>query len=604
MNTTQVRIKPLKSCEKNSTKYSLDRSLSHDLREYDEEHIDKSKPNIFLEKINKNIIYERLENVKKKYGMVCKNSTIDVANFVFTVNKNFFENNDEKKEFFLLHVNEFLKKECGEDAVLSVIGHDDEDGFHVHAYAVPLHKTLFKNRHKENEKIVINYRGKYSHSQKEIAEFRKNHMADKTKTGELQTRWAQFAKQLFPELERGKKQSEAKHISPKEYRKMIEKTLPELEKKNENLLKNNEKLSEENKKLNNEKNVLLSEIDLYKSEVELGENEKAMRNDLRKISPIEVAKLLGRNSFPSHINVNGKTEKISNSFDYLIHVEGMSFSGATKFLYEHFSANRVEKTVKENVESETPLYNRIKNQLIKKQMQALGNPVVRVTCQKIKDGKKIGVNLTKNNETGEEFFWNTEQIISNLHKLNRYNADGWNIYITPIEYEHGDNFTRKIPMLIDDVKDIEKIRNDIGEPDLIMETSPGNYQVVYCVENDIDYTQSKKKIEEKRGIYNQVFKAINQKYGDEKISGLRHCMRLAGFTNQKPEHEGEFVKLTSATKNPQNNVKTILESAEKYTEEKRKNVEIAPRTQPQKMQEIEPEIQESIEPEYTPFSPR
>lgn len=226
---TQCRVIPLKSCEKNSSKYSLHKSLAHDLRMYTEAHIDKNltKNNMFIFDDDKDFtienILKNLEEIKEKYSMVTKKSTIDVANYIFTVNKEFFEENTEeksreKKENFLEEVNNFLEKECGENSVLCVIGHDDEDGFHVHAYAVPLYKTLIKNKYKSEEKLLINYRGKYSHSKQELIEFREKKLSDKTKTGELQTRWAEHIQQIFPQLERGKRQSEKRHITPKEFR--------------------------------------------------------------------------------------------------------------------------------------------------------------------------------------------------------------------------------------------------------------------------------------------------------------------------------------------------------------------------------------------------
>lgn len=581
---TQVRVQPLKSCEKDSKKYSFSRSLAHDLREYNEEHIDKNlkNKNIFMERgITKEKIFQRLESLKQKYEMPREDSTIDVANYVFTVNKKFFEEDEKRKPLMLIHVQKFLEKECGKDAVLFVVGHDDEDGYHVHAYAVPLHETRRKTKYKDEKKTLINYRGKYSHTREELAEFRKNKIVDKTKTGELQTRWAEFAQTLFPELERGKRQSEKKHVTPKEYRKMIEKEIPEIErniseKKNEISEMNseisklrskkytvrNEVSTIEEEKKNLEKIVDELNMNRYRIQFELSEIEKERQKEFRQIQPQEIAKILGRKSYPSHVkDKKGNTRKIANAFDYLVYVEGMTFPGATKFLCEYFPQERTTKTIEKIFNSEKPIMQKFKEDAITKQMESLGNPAVRITAQKTdENGEKIGINLSKDPTTKEEFFYNVEQLKGVIPTLNRYNAEGWNIYITPIENEFSDNFSRKIFFLVDDVQDIERMKRTLGEPNLILETSPNNFQAIYTIDNEINYNTSKRNIEKQREIYNQIFKHINRQFGDVKISGLRHCMRLAGYANNKPNREGNFVKIIEKNPNAKNNLAQMLES--------------------------------------------
>lgn len=569
---TCVRIKPLKSCEKNSKNYSLSRSLKHNFRQYDEAHIDKnlSNKNFFYEKLSPEIIEQRLKDMKEKFPLVCKNTTIDAAEFVFTINKNFFDNKT-KKENFLYIVKDFLTEEFGtKEAVLGVVGHDDEDGFHVHAYAVPLHKTLFKNRFKTEEKLVINYRGKYAETRQKIIEARKNKTSSETKTGQLQTRWAQHLRLFFPQVTRGTKQSEKKHVTPKEYRKMIENDLPNLE-KNITTLQNTIKRAEQHldreeqlikikeeekamleKEIQNKQNEL-KDIDLKKYQIkyELSEMEKEKQNFYRDIKTEEVVKFFGETSYPASVrDSKGKLRKINNPIDYLCLVKGMSYSGSIKFLSEYFSEERALKTVSKKVENfeEKPKDFLIKEEIIKRQFSALGNPVVRVTAQRViqddnGETKKVAINLCKDKDE-KEFFKNINNVIQDIPYLNKLNAEGWNIYITPIEEKDG-----KIAILIDDVKDTEKLKKEIGKPNLILETSHQNFQAIYVIHNKINYNLSKKKIEEERKIYHRVFTALNQSYGDEKISGLRHPFRLASYANKKPNREQIFVKIIE--ENPQ-----------------------------------------------------
>ena len=90
---TQIRVQPLRSNDFTSKKFSLTKSLAHDMRKYDEEHIDKerSKLNIVIGEPDK--IIEKINALKNEYGTITKRTTIDCANFIMTVNKNFFEQN-------------------------------------------------------------------------------------------------------------------------------------------------------------------------------------------------------------------------------------------------------------------------------------------------------------------------------------------------------------------------------------------------------------------------------------------------------------------------------------------------------------------------------
>lgn len=576
---TQIRVRPLKSGDSSSTTFSLKKSLAHDLRKYHADHIDsdRAEKNLLSKGFTEFSAMERLAAIKNKYGMVCKTSTIDVASYVFTVNDAFFDT-QEKKQTFFDQARKFLERECGEDSILGLIGHDDESGFHVHAYAVPLHETKFKNRFGENVKTVINFRGKYSHSKQELMEYRKNHMSDKTKTGELQTRWAEFIQQVFPELERGKRNSERRHITPKEYRKMIQTAEVELD----NSIKE-KKLQEEEltEKISATKKYLLElqakvkslNMERYKIACELSEAEKARQNEFRKISIKELAKIFGRKSFPASVRTeDGKLRKIANAFDYLMYIEGLTFTGAIKFLHENFSSDRTFPTVNDALKEVTakPKYLTVKEDLIRRQMKALGNIPVRITLQKKevveKDGKLVeqdrAIVLTGLNQE-EEFFVNTDQLVDQIKTLNRFNAEGWNVFITPIEYEAGDSFIKKFPIVVDDVKDIAKLKREFGDPNLILETSAQNYQAIYVLDNLIDYTRSKNSIKKQRQLYNDLFLGLNRRYGDPRISGLRHGFRLAGYANQKPGRGNTFVRIIESNPNPplmlQNSIRLELE---------------------------------------------
>lgn len=273
---------------------------------------------------------------------------------------------------------------------------------------------------------------------------------------------------------------------------------------------------------------------------------------LRQVDVIELASYFGKSSFPAAVrSKDGKLRKIVNSFDYLMYIEGMSFAESVKFLCENFADKAID-TIKKSLKdvNSKPKSFAIKEEIIRRQMEALGNPVVRVTMQKKDNGDAKGICYTGLGRE-QEFFLNVNQLIDKIHIWNRFNFDGWNIYITPIEYEYGNEFKKTVSILVDDVKDVDKIKKDIGIPNLILETSPNNHQVVYVVKNLIDYTTSKNMITKQRMVYNEIFRGLNRLYGDKKISGLRHCFRLAGYTNQKPNREPVFVRIVESNLNPE-----------------------------------------------------
>lgn len=100
-------------------------------------------------------------------------------------------------------------------------------------------------------------------------------------------------------------------------------------------------------------------------------------------------------------------------------------------------------------------------------------------------------------------------------------------------------------VMLDDVDAtaVEQLSRDGFEPTLVVQTSPGNYQVWVRLidEGTVDY-----------GILTQVVRHLARVYGgDERAVSPRQPGRLPGFTNRKPKHQlGDgkfpFVKLTDA----------------------------------------------------------
>ena len=105
--------------------------------------------------------------------------------------------------------------------------------------------------------------------------------------------------------------------------------------------------------------------------------------------------------------------------------------------------------------------------------------------------------------------------------LKRMNAKGNDIYIRPAG-EHG-------LVLVDDLKPqaLERMKADGLDPAAIIETSPGNYQA-WIKLSDSPLSADVRRI---------AAQDLARRYGgDPNSADSRHYGRLAGFTNQKPQH--------------------------------------------------------------------
>lgn len=130
-----------------------------------------------------------------------------------------------------------------------------------------------------------------------------------------------------------------------------------------------------------------------------------------------------------------------------------------------------------------------------------------------------------------------EQVMAEIPNLKRLNAQGNHIYIQPAEDEH------KL-VLVDDVSfdDIENMTKKGHKPALTVETSPDNYQA---------WVKSSESLRGHERAYMAKFLARTYD-ADPNSAQTRHYGRLAGFTNQKPEHANSqgrqpFALLRSST---------------------------------------------------------
>lgn len=183
-----------------------------------------------------------------------------------------------------------------------------------------------------------------------------------------------------------------------------------------------------------------------------------------------------------------------------------------------------------------------KQQLWQQQAEALQADKYRITLIG-RQGQKPWV-LGKQKD-GTEKFYSVEEVKNNIPLLSKKNAEGRDIYITPITLDYH-------YIVVDDLTPEthkEMLANGYS-PNLVQESSRDNYQAIFRVPKSTD--------EKDREIANKVVVGLNKRYGDEKFTGVSHPFRMAGFSNKKPTKNNFFTRLISSSANACQRVITLL----------------------------------------------
>jgi hypothetical protein len=146
---------------------------------------------------------------------------------------------------------------------------------------------------------------------------------------------------------------------------------------------------------------------------------------------------------------------------------------------------------------------------IQRQVTAMDVPRFEIGVLDAKTGK-----MTERN-------WSRAELEQSVAWLKRMNAKGCDVFIRPAG-EHG-------LVLVDDLKPqaLERMKAEGFAPAATIETSPGNYQA-WVKLSDKPLSADVRRIAA-RGLAKQYG-------GDPNSADSRHYGRLAGFTNQKPQH--------------------------------------------------------------------
>lgn len=191
------------------------------------------------------------------------------------------------------------------------------------------------------------------------------------------------------------------------------------------------------------------------------------------------------------------------------------------------------------------------------QHQALQSPRYRLTLKSRREGQP-SFNLGKNKDAAETFY-SYEQVLDKLSYLSKKNAEGYDIYLTPISED-------KRYLLVDDItpeKEIALINNGYI-PALIQQSSENNRQAVLVCARDPD--------DDKHA--NTALAGINKKYGDPALSGAIHPFRLAGFANKKEGRNSAFTRIVKAVHGLCSKAYRLIQQVKENAEREREKAKI------------------------------
>ena len=163
------------------------------------------------------------------------------------------------------------------------------------------------------------------------------------------------------------------------------------------------------------------------------------------------------------------------------------------------------------------------------QLAALQPDQVRITLMH-SERKETSYNLGKGNgpegpsgKPGERFF-SREEVIGLVPFLLSENGNrrGYNVFITP--------FSDTVwYILLDDIVPAKLAELDGLRltPQMLIESSPQRFQGLFMLPKDLATKDEA----------NALFRMINARHGDPKISGLTHPFRAIGFRNMKPKYQ-------------------------------------------------------------------
>jgi len=235
---------------------------------------------------------------------------------------------------------------------------------------------------------------------------------------------------------------------------------------------------------------------------------------------------------------DGPVKPKEHAINLVMRVGEIDFKAATAWLHQNMGRDAMAAALTALAASQTPSApvftqaDRVKRRTVEEQLGALDAETYRVTL--MRDGQ--GMNFGKSDKSLGKDLMTKAELVERIPAMAAWNARGWNVFVTPIDMSN-----RYI--LLDDLTPatLRELRQEGYTPAVVQETSPGSLQAVLRAPRS----------QTPEAAANEFFKDMNRARGDEKIVGLEHPMRLAGFQNRKDKHRDDkeqypFVKLREA----------------------------------------------------------
>jgi len=209
-----LRIHPLKLED-------LKEVQAHNKREFIEPHVNEYRSHLNRSFAGTGDLQSDAKSVIDRYGMNDKRSTNVACEMILTANHEWFNEGTEQeqeerlKQWVDTNI-EWLKERYG-DALISCDLHLDETAPHFHAVIAAKATYIKRYRHGEKEVTRIAYNKVFGDTATVISKARKENDSEQTKTGRLQTEYAEEAMNSLG-LERGTYNAFAVHQKTSEWR--------------------------------------------------------------------------------------------------------------------------------------------------------------------------------------------------------------------------------------------------------------------------------------------------------------------------------------------------------------------------------------------------
>lgn len=206
------------------SKSGLSGAKKHQLREFEEPHIDTSRSHLNMVLVGSGDVEADVLNFVAAKGVKPRGETI-AAEMILTAAASWFEEEKVDVKAWAKANIDALKKKWG-DRLVSANLHMDEMAPHIHAFVVPVSThEIATGRGGKGKKTVtrLSYSREFSDDKKTLEAARLTGDTDKTKCGRLQTWYALEMQTRGFNLERGVRNSRATHQAIKQFQTAVSK---------------------------------------------------------------------------------------------------------------------------------------------------------------------------------------------------------------------------------------------------------------------------------------------------------------------------------------------------------------------------------------------